>query len=194
MVLVTADNLHEYIIKDYPLHKAYNYLSSVHKADYLRCYFMHLYGGGYSDIKTTRHTWINLFNRIKNDNNIWIVGYKETGEKSVPFIKNNEELTRELKNNWTKLIGNASYICKPMTPFTTEWFNSVNTLLDNIYDDLVKYPARHHRDCNCDGKTNGYLYPLQWSELLAQIFHPLCLKYNNHILASLRPLLLYNYV
>ena len=55
VVLITPNNLSEYILPEYPLHHAFKYLSLVHKADYLRCYFMHHYGGGYSDIKAAQY-------------------------------------------------------------------------------------------------------------------------------------------
>lgn len=45
IVLVSEDNLEQFIVNGYPLHKAYPYLSAVHKSDYLRAYFMHHYGG-----------------------------------------------------------------------------------------------------------------------------------------------------
>jgi hypothetical protein len=51
VILVTPQNLNQYILPDAPLHPGYKYLSETHKADYLRTYFMHFYGGGYSDIK-----------------------------------------------------------------------------------------------------------------------------------------------
>ena len=49
VVLVTSDNLSSWLVS--ALHPAYTYLSFTHRADYLRCYFMHHYGGSYSDIK-----------------------------------------------------------------------------------------------------------------------------------------------
>jgi hypothetical protein len=49
--LIDKNNLNDYIIPEHPLHDGYKYLSLNHKSDYLRCYFMNFYGGGYSDIK-----------------------------------------------------------------------------------------------------------------------------------------------
>ncbi len=51
--IVTQHNLADYIVPGYPLHEAYDHLSFVHKSDYLRCYFMLHYGGGYSDVLKT---------------------------------------------------------------------------------------------------------------------------------------------
>lgn len=57
--LITPKNLNNYLLPDFPLHPAYDYLSLVHKSDYLRCYFMHFHGGGYSDIKPNYKNWKN---------------------------------------------------------------------------------------------------------------------------------------
>ncbi|MGI9252585.1 MAG: hypothetical protein ACR2J8_02470, partial [Thermomicrobiales bacterium] len=47
VVLVTPDNLADFLVE--PLHEAYDYLSCTHRADYLRAWFMHHRGGGYTD-------------------------------------------------------------------------------------------------------------------------------------------------
>lgn len=50
-------------MKNHPYHRAYQYLSGTHRADYLRCYFMHYYGGGYADIKfySKNNNWEQCF-------------------------------------------------------------------------------------------------------------------------------------
>lgn len=63
VVLVTPDNLNDYILPDHPLHESYKYLSFTHKADYLRTYFMHFHGG-YCDIKDPGADWNNTFNPL----------------------------------------------------------------------------------------------------------------------------------
>jgi len=50
--LITSKNLTKYIKPEDPLPEGFQYLHYVHRADYLRTYFMHHYGGGYADIKT----------------------------------------------------------------------------------------------------------------------------------------------
>lgn len=55
IVLITPNNLANYVKE--PLHEAFSYLSLTHKADYLRCYFMHYFGGGYTDIKAHFKSW-----------------------------------------------------------------------------------------------------------------------------------------
>ena len=65
ITFVTPDNLHTYIKKDNPLHPAYDYLSEVHKSDYLRIYFMKFYGVGYHDIKQATGSWVDSFSSLK---------------------------------------------------------------------------------------------------------------------------------
>lgn len=71
--LITPQNLNEYILNDYPLHPAFENLSLVHKSDYLRCYFMHHYGGGYADIKRQDHSWSASFREF-NSSAAWVMG------------------------------------------------------------------------------------------------------------------------
>ena len=123
VILITIDNLNNYISND-QLHPAYNYLSETHKADYLRTYFMHFFGGGYSDIKKTTSSWIESYDNLLNSD-YWICGYQEI-EGGVAY--------NELSNNWLELIGNCAYICKPHTPLTNEWYNEMIKLLDSKLD------------------------------------------------------------
>ena len=51
VLLITKYNLSNYILSDVPLHPAFQYLSETHKADYLRTYFMHFYGGGIKKLR-----------------------------------------------------------------------------------------------------------------------------------------------
>ncbi len=170
--LITPNNLHKYILKDFPLHPAYQYLSLVHKADYLRTYFMHHYGGGYSDIKEPTGNWIQSFYKLRYSN-YWIIGYRES-KYGVGV--------HELQDKWQDLIGNGAYICKPKTPFTTEWYNELHKILDNKLEQLQLHPAKESRDWK--GK-NGSKYPLEWNEILGRIFHKLCYKYKDKIINTL---------
>lgn len=49
--LITLDSLPPWIDPEIPLHPSFDHLSTIHRSDYLRCYFMHVHGGGYTDIK-----------------------------------------------------------------------------------------------------------------------------------------------
>lgn len=171
VLLITPESLSSYIIETYPLHPAYQYLSLVHRSDYLRCYFMHHYGGGYSDIKAARHSWVQSFDTFENDDKSWIMGYPEIGEHGVAPVKG--ICGEDLRKNWYFLLGNCAYICAPYSPFTTSWYDEVHKRLDDILLDLQNCPG------NSRGDNDGY--PIEWTYLLGNIFHPLCLKYSNHV-------------
>jgi hypothetical protein len=184
VILVTASNLHEYILKDHPLHAAYEYLSETQKSDYLRAYFMHFYGGGYSDIKRTTGSWVNAFNELMNDDNKWICGYPEVngGVAYQPLI-----------NHWREMIGCGAYICKPQTPLTFEWYNDMLALMDLKLEKLKLYPARYpqdHKPANAGINYQGY--PIEWAEFNL-IYQRLIYKYKEHLLNALPISIFQNY-
>jgi hypothetical protein len=174
ILLVTKDNLSDFILDTNPLHPAYTYLSNVHKSDYLRTYFMHFYGGGYSDVKGTHGSWKACFERMNDPSNsdTYICGYPEI-EGGVA--------AREYANYWNELIGNGCYICKPNTPLTKEWYENMIALLDTKLENLKQHPATDFRDC----KELGNGYPIEWNEMLGRIFHKVCYKYRKHLDRSL---------
>ena len=171
VILVTPHNLHEYILPDVPLHEAYQYLSQTHKADYLRTYFMHFHGGGYSDIKKTTGSWEKSFEDLRQSN-CWICGYPEV-PNGVGYAPHADK--------WRELIGNGAYICKPKTPLTTEWYNDMIALLDKKLPELKLNPAKHPRD----HKSEHSKYPIGWIEMLGEIFHRVAYKYKEYVLNTL---------
>lgn len=181
VIYIDIHNLDEYILKDHPLHLAYEYLSETHKADYLRTYFMHFYGGGYTDIKETTGSWVSAFNELENNSTKWICGYKEVcgGVAYRPYI-----------DKWQELVGNGAYICKPQTPLTTEWYNEMIALLDTKLERLKLFPAQHPQDKDIG---NGNCYPIQWVEMLGEIFHKVSYKYKEHLLNTLPISIFKNY-
>lgn len=171
--LITPRNLDQYILKEYPLHRAFENLSLVHKSDYLRCYFMHHYGGGYTDIKWHDKSWTAVFKQF-NQSDAWVMGYREIGARGVAPVGG--LLGQDLKRHWRLLIGNCSYICRPGTPFTHQWYAELHERMDMYEDQLAAHPG------NIMGDNEGY--PIPWTNILGDIFHPLCLKYNSRILFS----------
>ncbi len=173
VLLINKDNLAEYVLKEFPLHTAYNSLSLVHRSDYLRCYFMHHYGGGYSDIKSPLGSWEKAFQILQNSEKD-ILGYSEISHNAVAVLGG--DLGKDLKKYYLKLIGNCSYICRPYSAFTTEWYSELNKRLDEYYPKLMENPG------NVMGDNIGY--PIPWTGILGDIFHPLCLKYSNDIIKT----------
>lgn len=168
--LVTPGNLDSYILEKYPLHPAYEFLSMVHRSDYLRCYFMHHFGGGYSDIKSCPHSWKSSFEQM-NQSDSWVLGYEEAGPHCVAPIAG--ALGDELRASWRVVVGNGAYICRSHTDLTSDWINELHARLDVYYTALTVYPG------NEMGNNAGY--PIPWTNILGDIFHPLCLKYHTHL-------------
>jgi hypothetical protein len=182
IILITNKNLSNYILKNEPLHESFTYLSETHKADYLRTYFMHFYGGAYSDIKNITGSWNEAYSDLINDKTKYANGVKEVGEYGVA-VHYNHSLNKEIRENWYKLIGNGGYIFRKNTPFTTEWYNTMLQKMNEISEQLKKYPSTNPQQVYSD----TYEYPLRWAELLGEIFHPICYKYNKNILQTVPP-------
>lgn len=179
--LITPNNLSQYILTHAPLHPAYEYLSLNHRSDYLRCYFMHHYGGGYSDIKACQYSWLPMFEKLEKSQ-AWMIGYNEKrkmdlGARQYPNIR------KEMSKYVSQIIGNGAYIFRPNTPFTTEWIHELHQRLDIHHQVLVQNRG------NMWGNNEGY--PLTWTQLGGDIVHPLALKYMNFTLKDkrLRPIL-----
>lgn len=180
--LISKDNLSDYILPNYPLHKSYEYLSDVHKSDYLRAYFMHHYGGGYSDIKTPKNNWDLVFDEF-NNSAYWLVGYAMNKgiDIAVPTFKvdkkDYKQLIYDMRRNFRYIVGPGAFIVKPYTPFTYEWMTQIEKILDKEYDNLRinSGGVRYGLNDNYSFNNNGY------TAILAQVFQPLCLKYHNKI-------------
>jgi hypothetical protein len=166
---IEADDIESLLVDEYPLHPAFMYLSETHRADYLRTYVMHVHGGGYSDIKAPTGSWANAFKEFAKRPGVYVSGYRESGPDCTA--------NAELKDHWRYLLGNGAYIVRPRTPFTQAWFDRMNAVLNAKLEALRANPASHPRDQLLDGTG----YPLGWSELLGQIFHPLCYEFREHL-------------
>lgn len=170
--LITPDNLDYYILPNHPLHPAYEYLSLVHKSDYLRCYFMHFYGGGYSDIKPNYNSWNNSFEKLDESKNHYILGYTELN--GLGMGRGQGEIDKDLIKNYLSCVGTGAFICKSNTSFTAEWYTELNRRMDYYHNNLKENPG------DTKGRNQGY--PIKLLAILSQIFAPLCLKYRNHII------------
>ncbi len=155
VVLITPSNLHNYIKKDFPLHPAYEYISYVHKADYLRCYLLHHYGGMYLDMDTICfNSLTSVFEKLKDYE---IIGYDGSKWKEV----------------WGLGCLGPN---KPNTEYTKKWYNQLNIILDKRLEDLKQF-----RKNNQDLKQDC----LGWTEILGSIIIPISKTYNKgkyHIL------------
>lgn len=176
VVCLTAANLGEWQHPDQPFHPAFDFLSATHKADYLRCYLMHHYGGGYTDIKHTQRPWRPFFERLQSHPGQDGLGYTEIGPNGVAPVP--PPMGDALRANYLKLIGLCAFVFRRQSPFTYQWFSQTQHLLDAKLDALRANPARHPQDQMNAPFTDGTLspYPLAWTELLGNVFHPLVLQ------------------
>ena len=165
-----------------PIHPGYHYLSSTQKSDYVRGYMMHHYGGGYTDIKYTTKRWDTAFDELSKSRFHLGAGYTEIGPHGVAPIDG--PLGDEMRANSDQLIGMCSFIFKPYTPLTDEWFKNLHQMLDDIYPILEKNPAQYHADHKGfilpSGVPSGY--PIRWTGVGGDIVHPVVYKYRSEIL------------
>lgn len=171
----------QWIKKEFPLHPAFQFLSETHKADYLRVYLMHHYGGGYTDIKPTFKSWIPFFEAMQHSDKL-CAGYTELAPHSVAAVGGALELT--LRENYQSLIGLCSFIFRPGSELTRTWMEQTDALLDAKYAALSQHPAAFPQDqfnlLLPDGSASPY--PLRWTELLGDIFHPLIYTFRDQVL------------
>lgn len=174
--LVTPENLGRFLLKEHPLHEAYEYLSHTHKADYLRCYFMHHHGGGYTDIKRTGRDWNPYFDQLENNEQLWGVGYPEP------------ELLQDPQP--ALCLGACAFVLRPGTPLTSEWHRQLLEVMNARAKALRRHPARHPQDHwgmppenrLCKALRLGHSrYPLGWKTILGEIFFPLSAKYASRL-------------
>ncbi|NDE14249.1 hypothetical protein EBZ80_04890 [bacterium] len=171
--LLTPDNVDGYTVPDFPLHPAYAFLSATHKADYLRMYLMHFYGGGYTDVKRQRCDWNDAYDRLLADPELVGVGYPEIGARGVACDS--------VREHWDRLVGTGAFLFRPNTAFTRAWFGRVTHLLDEKLGALRTHPASGPADRGED----GHGYPIEWTEILGRIFHPLNDEFHERIARTL---------
>lgn len=190
VVLITMENLHLFISKRNPLHPAFQYLSAVHQSDYLRCYFMHIYGGVYCDIKRINHSLVDYVKILKSNDRKYGIGYAEIKNGNATSPDWSESYNNKLTTNYNKLIGCGCFIFKRNTIFTHKWFTALNNKLSNKFNLLKQYPANSP---TCAADRGTYQYPFRYIELLGEIFHPLCFEYHDALLNTLPPPSFINY-
>lgn len=177
VVLITPDNLGDWLVAGHPLPAQYRHLSFVHRSDVLRGYLLHHHGGGYADLKRPLHRWAPAFDRLEASD-AWLLGYTETYRLQVPAVGG--ELYRDLRANSRQLLGYGGLIARANTPLTAEWDAQVRAVLAQHSTALAAYPG------NTRGDNPGY--PIGWTQVLAHIVAPLTWKYQDHVLHDERVL------
>lgn len=173
VVLLGPEDIDAWVVAGSPFHDAYEHLSLNHRSDYLRCYFMHHHGGGYTDLKASRQNWTPFFDQLNDSPSAWILGYPERASHEAAYLES--PTGRAIRRRYASLAGNGAFIARSGTPFTADWFDEVNNRLDYYRRALRRRPA-----VDPFGQSGGY--PLPWTVLQSQVFQPLQLKYPNRIL------------
>lgn len=179
---ITRDTIRNWAHPQLPIHPLFIHLSAVHQCDYLRCYLLHVHGGGYADVKHTSKNWLPYFYLLEQNPQAFGLGYTEVGPQGVARVGG--ELEAEMKANHTKLVGLCAMIFRPQTEFTTAWMAQIHQLLDTHAEALQKHPARHPQDRLGGQFTDGSVseYPFAWTGVGGDIFHPLVYRHSERIL------------
>jgi hypothetical protein len=152
---------------------------------------MHHYGGGWADIKHTSADWRPHFDRLRRSDAL-ALGYQEIPD-GIPHIKG--PLGDELRANYSGNIGLCAFIFKRDNETTAAWLKSLHETLDSLHDKLKNNPATHPQDCTEMALPHGRksTYPVSWSGILGDIFHPLMYKNRKKILQGHINPLFYGY-
>lgn len=170
-LLITPASLDDWLLPEHPLHPSYEHLHFVHRADYLRCYFLHFHGGGYADIKPATHPWAASFDRM-DASDAWLMGYRNPVRWMTPNFTD-PHLQKLMVRTSDLRLGQNAYISRPKTPISSEWWRQLNLVLDQAAPVLAQHPG--------DARGSDPDYPLVWTGILAQILDPLTVKYSEHL-------------
>lgn len=180
IVFINHQSLRDWEKPEHPYHPAFEYLSDTHKSDYIRCYLMHHYGGGWTDIKHTSTDWRPHFAALKASGAL-ALGYQEIAD-GIPHIKS--PLGDKLRANYKENIGLCAFIFKRKSLITQCWYEQLTHELDERAPELKKNPASHPQDQRDlilpTGKTSRY--PVAWAEILGEIFHPIMYQHKKQII------------
>ena len=197
--LVTEESLAGFSSVAGPFHEAFELLSPIHQSDYLRAYFMHHFGGGYTDIKRCVASWQPAFDSVDRQKALG-AGYREVRGGMARFRKSKVDeqtffldrpvgaLEMALRYCWTKfrrkgIVGNCAFIFRPGTEFTQRWLSIVEKRLDLLLPHLEANPARYPKEIpGVDYGDGPSRYPVPWSFLLGDVLAPLTLQYHPRIL------------
>lgn len=198
--LVTPQNLNDYIVE--PFHEAYQYLSVIHRTDYLKAYFAYHHGCGYSDIKECNFNWEPYFKQLEENDSAELISYSENGGGGIAlrFYCMSRPAKMEdcqcLLDNAHLIPGVCHYIFKKHGDIAKEWRRIQHEILDNNMDVLVENPGTYHigavhggvfdRYRNEETKQfNGSKYPFCWSEFGGMIYHELTYKHHEKCIVTM---------
>jgi len=193
VILITSNNYTNFIKPSHPIHPSFEFLSGVHKSDYMRAYLLNYYGGGYHDIKHRQESWQDCWGDWLFDDNIWIFGRRENNRRAIGYPPNQSHI----QNHYSKLVTMGWVICKPNTEYTKILLQKIEDKLTAKHSDLVEHPGSnsagyYHENPFQMAEENNY--PLRWMEIMGEIYHPLMLEFIDHIKYGLPKKDIYNFI
>lgn len=105
-------------------------------------YMMHLYGGGYCDVKHMHFSWRPYLEGLEKDADHWAYGYGEIYSYDVACFNDAQPSCNEIQSQFRRLIGNGYYALKRNTSLTEDWYNRVTSTLDKKHEEIKKNPPR----------------------------------------------------
>lgn len=181
LILITENNLEQFVAPQDKLHDGFQFLSLTHKSDYLRSYFMYHYGGVYSDIKRQHFSYEKYFKALERDDSIFCLGTPQTSEFQIA----NCPETRNTRKDFERFSGCCNFMFKRKTKMALEWKNKVKKKMDIVYEKLKSNDGLYHPRATSRGAQGTNIsskgYPLRWTEIHGEIFHPLTYKYSRNI-------------
>jgi hypothetical protein len=169
--LITPDRLASFVLPDHPLPTAYRDLSLVHRSDYLRAYFLHHYGGGYSDIKRLDGAWQPSLDKLRASE-AWALGNRLSDPAWAGQAS--DRLGVHLRRYYRQILSESTLIVKSHTQLSAEWLREVER--------RIAYYAPALGESRGEIWGSAADYPIPWTGILADVLHPLCLKYREHVI------------
>jgi len=171
--LITPDNYQQYQVTDHPIHPAFEYLSEVHKSDYLRAYIGYHYGGGWTDIKYIDHDWNCYFDLLEANPDRVGIGCREMIIRDGQYTFHADDYV----HSWC--IAMSHFIFRSHSAVFQRYLAAIDSRLDQIQDQLKQYPGHVHPMVCLDNHQHytafpdhlrDYKYPLRWMEISGYFF------------------------
>lgn len=176
LVLLNTPRFYALENQEIPIHRAFKYLTDVHKSDYARAYVMYFYGGGYSDVKPNSFDWKPYFDKLYSSE-YDAIGYAEKNPGDIAIFYSDKETKDYVDKNYYRFMGNGHYIFKPKTDMAFKWITEIHQKLDIIYDKLISNPGITVHITDPTYKQLLKDYPLEWNEICGKILHKLQYEY-----------------
>lgn len=179
---INNNNINEYILKDYPLHKSFEYLSGIHKFDYFVNYISHYYGGIIIAIKNTFNwtIWKKYIDKLNSDNNLFVCSSHGNGPHGITDTVSSGDINY-YKKNWKLMYGHIGWIIKPYTLVSECILNENILVLDKYYNQLKNNPASKGRQSSNNSIVENSNYPLPWAILGGGSMYKSNILYKNYI-------------